>query len=513
MLVALFGFLPLSIPGTQQGGWRDLFLRGNRALEEGCLDEACSVLEQALEILPEHAASAWQLAGAHALAGESESALAWLDRAVDWGGGEVALLDWDPDLASLRDDPRFADLLERLRERDASRVIEPLLAELAWSGGSLSSVSPGAEIVVTRGWGAFPRDMRAGETLAVLEKPGEQIGSARISPDGCWVVTRGLREGPGLHRAFLRAYDATTGDLVHEWEDVEFGPEVQFSRNGERMLIERGGGVWRTGTWTLLIASPPDAEREVLSPDGTRMLLTSRDNAPHFDVRLWDVDSGAVVKRFRGLHAGYDLEFSSDGALASIRDEQGRGLMVFDAKSGEEQCTIPFGQPQLRDASFLGASEIATIDEQLTVRILDARNGETLRGFLARGDSRRSMLDASSDGKTLLVMSTFESIEAFDACTGEHLWSRHSAEDPGGESVHFSPDGESVLVSECAGEEDTCASFDPARSEIEEDRRRTRGVERCAAGHGVAEPGLHVPGAAWDHVSGERRCRQVGGVR
>ena len=60
------------------------------------------------------AASAYDIASVHALLGERDEAFAWLNRALAMGYLDLDRLGTDPDLASLRDDPRFAGLVPGL---------------------------------------------------------------------------------------------------------------------------------------------------------------------------------------------------------------------------------------------------------------------------------------------------------------------------------------------------------------------------------------------------------------
>ena len=57
---------------------------------------------------------AYNLACSHARAGQAGAALDWLTRAAELGFADVTLLDTDPDLETVRGDPRFSDLRARL---------------------------------------------------------------------------------------------------------------------------------------------------------------------------------------------------------------------------------------------------------------------------------------------------------------------------------------------------------------------------------------------------------------
>jgi hypothetical protein len=54
------------------------------------------------------------LAGVYALAGEKDPAFAWLEKAIDSHDGWVSLIKIQPAYDSLRSDPRFAKLLQRV---------------------------------------------------------------------------------------------------------------------------------------------------------------------------------------------------------------------------------------------------------------------------------------------------------------------------------------------------------------------------------------------------------------
>ena len=56
------------------------------------------------------------VASVYALAGDKDNAFEWLDKAyAERDGAIITLLKVDPAFKNLRGDPRFADLLRRLR--------------------------------------------------------------------------------------------------------------------------------------------------------------------------------------------------------------------------------------------------------------------------------------------------------------------------------------------------------------------------------------------------------------
>jgi quercetin dioxygenase-like cupin family protein len=71
-------------------------------------DRAIEVLEDHLAETPDHAGTHYNLACAHARAGHAEVALEHLERAVELQESFAEYAPKDDDLASLREDPRFA---------------------------------------------------------------------------------------------------------------------------------------------------------------------------------------------------------------------------------------------------------------------------------------------------------------------------------------------------------------------------------------------------------------------
>ena len=68
-----------------------------------------------IELMPENATAHYNLACSHALLGDARSSLESLETAAFLGYDEADFMEHDEDLASLRNDPRFRSLLERIR--------------------------------------------------------------------------------------------------------------------------------------------------------------------------------------------------------------------------------------------------------------------------------------------------------------------------------------------------------------------------------------------------------------
>lgn len=79
--------------------------------------EALTVVEGFLARHPDNALMLYNLACARAQLGEPDAAFDALRRAVDAGFGDLGAAAGDPDLAPLRDDPRWREIRDRLRRR------------------------------------------------------------------------------------------------------------------------------------------------------------------------------------------------------------------------------------------------------------------------------------------------------------------------------------------------------------------------------------------------------------
>ena len=57
----------------------------------------------------------WILAGAYSVKGDTESALKWLEDAVDRGWTRYQWIEIDPRFDTIRDDPRYTEFIDRMK--------------------------------------------------------------------------------------------------------------------------------------------------------------------------------------------------------------------------------------------------------------------------------------------------------------------------------------------------------------------------------------------------------------
>jgi TolB-like protein/Flp pilus assembly protein TadD/tRNA A-37 threonylcarbamoyl transferase component Bud32 len=93
---------------------RALYLGANALVQLGERQKGLDWAARALAVDPEDSGVLYNLACVYALAGDIEGALGHLDKAIRNGFGHREWLENDPDLVSLRADPRFEALLKKL---------------------------------------------------------------------------------------------------------------------------------------------------------------------------------------------------------------------------------------------------------------------------------------------------------------------------------------------------------------------------------------------------------------
>lgn len=112
---ALGEFDRLQSEGSSNGReWKSIGLDLLRLRQ---LDRAAVALTRAVDLLADgYSTPMYNLACAYALSGDGSQALTWLDRAVDSGLNQLDKLAYDPDLASIRGEPAFAQIQAKAQD-------------------------------------------------------------------------------------------------------------------------------------------------------------------------------------------------------------------------------------------------------------------------------------------------------------------------------------------------------------------------------------------------------------
>jgi Flp pilus assembly protein TadD len=96
---------------------RALHLGAVLAARLGDRDLALAYARQSLELRPDEFATTYNVACAYAVLGMRGDALDALDRAVRTGRGDLGWIEHDPDFETLRAEPRFGEIVGRLRAK------------------------------------------------------------------------------------------------------------------------------------------------------------------------------------------------------------------------------------------------------------------------------------------------------------------------------------------------------------------------------------------------------------
>ncbi len=94
------------------------YLGGSALIELGQTEKGLEWARRALEIDPQEPAILYNVACAHSIAGASDEALGYLEQAIAAGFGYKEWLENDSDFDTIRENPRFQALLDRLAPAD-----------------------------------------------------------------------------------------------------------------------------------------------------------------------------------------------------------------------------------------------------------------------------------------------------------------------------------------------------------------------------------------------------------
>lgn len=178
-----------------------------------------------------------------------------------------------------------------------------------------------------------------------------------------------------------------------------------------------------------------------LSPDG-RQALTGTNGG---QVVLWDVENGREVRRFDGHTATVDaLAFSPDGKQALSGAFDGT-MRLWDVASGKELRRLDVGpQVQVFSVAFSPNGKHAISGSHMwLLQVWDLDTGKELRRFAGHNHWVLSVV-ISPDGRLALSGSSDGSVRLWEMATGKQLRQFIHLK-PGVESVAFARDGRRAL--------------------------------------------------------------------
>jgi WD40 repeat protein len=277
-----------------------------------------------------------------------------LERGPDGGAGWFDSVQFAPDGSSLvvareeylaRYDMATGKRTARIEKEVRPLAFRPDGKELACgSSGGVLLLDP----VTLRTWRTIPT--RAG--LTGLKTGGEEISSLAYSPDG-----RRLYVGQG---DVVAVYDARTGRRENPSASHEAKVSaLSFSPDGSRLAsADEAGGVIVWDVFTGAIVRKLWAGRAVralvFSPDGKRLAAGEGDSRGRWGrsrrhpVRVWHLAAGREALRFEAhLKAVQDVAFTQDGKRIITAGADGR-VCWWDAATGKRAWqSKPLPEPRL----------------------------------------------------------------------------------------------------------------------------------------------------------------------
>jgi tetratricopeptide (TPR) repeat protein len=234
-------------PAAPMPGWRDV-KRADALFAEGKTAEALALYKEALAAGNTNANTAYSAACAAAVLGQKKEAMDHLTRAAEWGFRDVKWMQQDGDLASLRGEPAFAALVERIptlperypgsntelqrmfREDQADRSPPPATPE-GWKAVSARDAQRRARVKELIAAGALKEGADFLAAGFIFQHGGTPEDYAMAREMGAEAARRGHPGGLWLAAA---AWDR---GLMHAGKPQRFGTQYSMDKQTQQMKL------------------------------------------------------------------------------------------------------------------------------------------------------------------------------------------------------------------------------------------------------------------------------------
>ena len=265
---------------------------------------------------------------------------------------------------------------------------------------------------------------------------------------------------------------------------IKFNPRnlVASERFLQELIIHREKAL---PPFTASFAHQDMVNDAVFSPDGGRILTSSRDNT----AKLWDVTSGKLIASFAHQEGVIHAAFSPDGAriLTASADHSAK---LWDAASGKLIASFEH-QDRVSDAVFsFDGRRILTASADNTAKLWDAVSAKLIASFAHEGSVEHAVF--SPDGVRILTASADGTAKLWDSSSGALI-----ASFARGNSLYgatFSPDGTRILT---ASADNTARLWDTTSGNLIISVAHQGAVEDAA----FSPDGVRILTASWDKTA------------
>lgn len=231
---------------------------------------------------------------------------------------------------------------------------------------------------------------------------------------------------------------------------VAFSPDGTQALIGSRVSMDEGDAkLWNIDSGALIrtYSHGSAVSCVAFSPSGTRALVGG-----YSSTKLWDLASGSVVRNFPSDHMVGAVGFTPDATKLMVASSDANQAWIRDSATGATLRTFTY-DGYLEDAllSSDGTQLVMTGSKRVTMIVYvgvaslwNVSTGNLLRTF--EHGTRITSADLSPDGSRLVTGSEDGTIKLWNAETGAELQTA-SAHSSLVRDVSFSPDGSRVMTS------------------------------------------------------------------